>query len=190
MKVKIKLLSNAIFGSGKSIPGGEDISVLTDDHGFPYLRASTFKGILREELENLADWKINQKDNKITKDKLNELFGEAGAVDDGRESGGSLIFSDFTVPISIKARMNEENMTKEEITDCFTFVYTFTSLENGVAKKHSLRSCRYINKGMIFYGEIKCRNKDEKIVQEGLEAIKYIGTMKTRGFGEVEVSVV
>ena len=50
MKIKMELLSDAIFGNGMSVPGGEDISVLRDMYGFPYYKGSTFKGVFREEL--------------------------------------------------------------------------------------------------------------------------------------------
>ena len=40
MRVKIELLSDAIFGSGKSVPGGEDVSVLHDEYGFKILYLS------------------------------------------------------------------------------------------------------------------------------------------------------
>ena len=43
MKIKMELLSDAIFGNGMSVPGGEDISVLRDMYGFPYYKGSTFK---------------------------------------------------------------------------------------------------------------------------------------------------
>ena len=54
--VTMELCSDAIFGSGFSIPGGEDIAVCEDGAGFPYLKGSTFKGLLRESLENLMAW--------------------------------------------------------------------------------------------------------------------------------------
>ena len=56
MKIKMELLSDTIFGNGMSIPGGEDISVLSDENGFPYYKGGTFKGIFREELERFLDW--------------------------------------------------------------------------------------------------------------------------------------
>ena len=46
-KIRLELLSEAIFGSGFSVPGGEDIGVCTDARGYPYLKGSTFKGLLR-----------------------------------------------------------------------------------------------------------------------------------------------
>ncbi len=180
MKVKIELLSNTIFGSGKSIPGDEDIAVLTDSSGFPYLMASTFKGILREQIKNIIDWTGGE-------DITDILFGKGGeySADDGR-----LIFTDFTVSGGIKnAMLLQEGITAEKIKDCFTGLYTFTSLEDGIVKDGTLRSCRYIEKGNVFHGEIICPKEYRDIVKKGIKAIKYIGTMRTRGFGRVKVSV-
>ena len=56
MKIKMTLLSDTIFGNGESIPGGEDISVLYDENGFPFFKGGTFKGIFREELSRLLKW--------------------------------------------------------------------------------------------------------------------------------------
>ena len=56
MEVKMELLSDAIFGSGFSVPGGEDIAVCRDENGYPFLKGSTLKGLLRESLENIAAW--------------------------------------------------------------------------------------------------------------------------------------
>lgn len=56
LRVTMELLSDAILGSGFSIPGGEDIAVCRDTNGYPYLKGTTLKGLLRESLENLTDW--------------------------------------------------------------------------------------------------------------------------------------
>ncbi|WP_442951085.1 RAMP superfamily CRISPR-associated protein, partial [Oscillibacter sp.] len=47
LRVTMELLSDTIFGSGFSIPGGEDIAVCRDDADYPYLKGSTLKGLLR-----------------------------------------------------------------------------------------------------------------------------------------------
>ena len=56
MKIKMELISDAIFGNGASIPGGEDIAVLSDEYGFPYYKGGTFKGVFREELNRYLSW--------------------------------------------------------------------------------------------------------------------------------------
>ena len=54
--IEMTLQSDAVFGNGLSIPGGEDIATQMDDAGFPYLKGNTFKGMFREELINLLGW--------------------------------------------------------------------------------------------------------------------------------------
>ena len=39
--IQMHLESDAIFGNGVSIPGGEDIGIQTDTNGFPYMKGST-----------------------------------------------------------------------------------------------------------------------------------------------------
>ena len=72
LAVTMQLLSDAIFGSGYSIPGGEDIAVLRDDDGYPYIPGSAVKGLLRESMENLIDW--TGADPAV----LTEIFGQSG----------------------------------------------------------------------------------------------------------------
>lgn len=56
MEVEMELRSDAIFGSGYSVPAGEDIGVCRDAGGYPYLRGSTLKGLLRQSLTDLLAW--------------------------------------------------------------------------------------------------------------------------------------
>jgi hypothetical protein len=80
LRVTMELVSDAVFGSGFSVPGGEDIAVCTDGDGLPCLKGSTFKGLLRESLENWLCWTGG------TAETLNALMGESGrnGTDDGR----------------------------------------------------------------------------------------------------------
>ena len=80
MQVTMELKSDAILGSGFSVPGGEDVAVCRDEAGYPYLKGSTLKGLLRESLENWLAW--TGQDLSVA----NELLGESGwaGVADGR----------------------------------------------------------------------------------------------------------
>ena len=76
------------------------------------------------------------------------------------------------------------------IKESLTHIRTFTKIgEDGMVKDGSLRSCRCVNKGLFLYSEIKCRPEDESMVKEVLGLIKWIGTMRNRGFGKVKISV-
>lgn len=182
--IQMHLLSDAIFGNGMSMPGGEDICVQTDQDGFPYLKGSTIKGIFREELINYLSWQ--QKPEDEIRAAVRAMMGESGSdeLDDPRK----LNFSDLTVHPEVRRRILEEGgVTPQDIRSMFTYARTFTSLEDGVAREGSLRTARCIKKGLHFYGECTCHPEDQKTVEQVLGLIKGVGTMRTRGFGKVQI---
>lgn len=184
MNIRLELLSDTIFGSGMSIPGGEDIALLHDDDGFPYLKAATFKGILREEAENYLNWIQGNSSAPVPGKWLSSRFGKDGI--NPVNSLYSIFVSDFTLPCEIRKEVLHEYADPEDI---FTSLRTFTQLEDGIAKGGTLRVARCINKGFIFYGTITCHKEDEPLLTDILSCIKWIGSMRTRGFGHVKVSV-
>ena len=168
IKIQMELLSDTIFGSGFSTPGGEDIGVSTDEQGFPYLKGSTFKGLLRESAENLVAWT----DMDIS--YPSRLFGEEGwdsELDDHR--------------IQLTALSLAEK--PETVEDCFD-TRAFTQLEQGIAKEGTLHLASCIRKGLKFEGELYCHEEDAAFLEEALKAIHYVGTMRHRGFGSVQFS--
>lgn len=191
MKIRMQLMSDAIFGNGESIPGGEDISVLSDENGFPYYKGGTFKGIFREEMGNYLAWTLSgEKENKI-KVELERLLGTGG--DDNIYNTDKLVFSDFTLSDYVKGQMLAEIGTGQAcyVLDALSHVRTFTAMSpEGIVQEGTLRQCRCINKGLNFYSEIKCSQKDEQLVKDVLSMIKWIGTMRSRGFGKVKLTVV
>ncbi len=185
LAVHMKLESDAIFGNGMSVPGGEDISVQTDVQGFPFLKGSTFKGIFREELINYLAWE--KKTGEEAEAIVERLMGVSGSHD--LESPGKMIVSDLCLhPDLIKQIQEEEELSPREITEMFTYLRTFTSLEGGLAKEGSLRSARCIKKGLNFYGICVCQEEDAAMIKDVLGLIKWVGTMRSRGFGKVNVT--
>ena len=87
--LRMELLSDAIFGAGFSVPGGEDISVYTDEKGYPFFKASSLKGLLRESLANLLSWK------ELPSDHLDRLMGVEGW--EGTDDGSRLFLSNLTL---------------------------------------------------------------------------------------------
>lgn len=191
MKIRMQLMSDAIFGNGESIPGGEDISVLSDENGFPYYKGGTFKGIFREEMGNYLAWTLSgEKENKI-KAELERLLGTGG--DDNIYNTDKLVFSDFTLSDYVKGQMLAEIGTGQayNVLNALSHVRTFTAMSpEGIVQEGTLRQCRCINIGLNFYSEIKCSQKDEQLVEDVLSMIKWVGTMRSRGFGKVKLTVV
>lgn len=192
MKIRMQLLSDAIFGNGMSIPGGEDISVLCDENGFPYYKGGTFKGVFREALEQYLEWTAQDAGRiKVEKERL---LGRGG--EDIVSRRDKLVFSDFHLSAYVKQQIlaevgNEQDSRGDIIFHALTHQRTFTAVsEEGIAAKGSLRSCRCVNKGLNFYSKVECGQDDEELVAEVLSGIKWIGTMRNRGFGKIKLTVI
>ena len=59
-----------------------------------------------------------------------------------------------------------------------------------MASDGSLRMARCVNKGVCLYSEIECDEKDQILVENVLKMIKWVGTMRNRGFGKVQITVI
>lgn len=168
LQIKLELISDTIFGSGHSVPGGEDIAVCQDENGYPYLKGTTFKGLLRESMHDLLEWSSGPMDT------VEELLGKEGWT--GTAGGRRLHLTPLTL---------EEK--PEESETCYDH-RTFTSLENDVVKTGTLRSAVCVCRGQTFTGRIFCEEQDVSLVRESARGIKWLGTMRSRGFGHVKVT--
>lgn len=188
MKIKMELKSDTVFGNGSSIPGGEDISVLNDSYGFPYYKGGTFKGVFREELLRYLVW--TGEEEKQAEVQVNQLLGKSG--DDNLVDNGKLVFSDFFLSDTVKAYVLNEigRENSQAVLDSFTNLRAFTSIKEGMASDGSLRMARCVNKGVCLYSEIECDEKYQILVENVLKMIKWVGTMRNRGFGKVQITVI
>lgn len=184
----MELLSDTVFGNGMNVPGVEDISVLCDANGFPYYKGSTFKGEFREKMTRYMEW-IEQDENR-RKEIVGRILGwdRADDVLNKRKA----VFSDFVLSDYVKQQVIEEvGYNPELIRECFTNLRIFTEIEDtGIAKDGSLRMLRCVNKGLCFYSEISCEDEDVGLIKEVLSLIKWIGTMRNKGFGKIKLSVI
>ena len=186
MRIRMKLMSDTIFGNGMSVPGGEDISVLHDVQGFPYYRGSTFKGVFREMMIRYLEWDDVEKSQ--AKETVKELLGVSG---EDRMDNGKLVFSDFCIAENVRSRvLMEIGNDPAAVLNAFTHLRTFTAMgEDGTAKKGSLRTARCVNKGITLEAEITGGDRHKKLIGEVLPMIKWVGTMRARGFGKVQVEI-
>lgn len=169
-EISMELLSDAIFGSGYSIPGGEDIAVCQDEAGYPYVRGSTLKGLLREGAENILDW------SDLPAAALGAIFGEMGWS--GGEGARRLKLSDLTL-----------KDPPANPADCYES-RAFTSLsEAGVAETGTLRSAQCVRRGLVFTGVLVCAAEDVSLLKDSLACVKWAGSMRGKGFGRVRLSL-
>lgn len=165
LPVTLELLSDTIFGSGYSIPGGEDTAVCQNEQGYPYVKGSTWKGLLRESLEDLAAWGGTDPEN------VGILLGEedwSGLADSRR-----VRFTALTL-----------NSPPEDPEDC-RGLRAFTALENGTVKQGTLRTAACAQGGLTFSGHLECEAGDVPLLRDALRGVKWAGTHRSRGFGRV-----
>ena len=184
--LRMTLLSDTIFGNGMSVPGEEDIAVLTDAQGFPYYKGSTFKGVFREEMGRYLEWEGE------SSSLIGILFGEGKPGQDSPEvENRRLVFSDFKLSPFVREEIVQEiGNQPDQVIDCLTNMRAFTRIsEEGTADGGSLRYARCVNRGLIFYGTLGCAREDAEKVQEALKYVKWIGTLRNRGFGNVRMEI-
>lgn len=197
MKIKVELLSEAIFGSGVSVPGGEDTSVICDEYGFPYIKGTSLYGVFKEEMIHYLNWTMG--DEQKIQQEIKRLFEGESNTEFREKEGEKIKISDCELSEAVKKSVLEsvmedgdilarKQLEKQKILASMTGIRTFTAIKDGVAKEGSLRTVRYINRGLMFYGEIKCKKEDEELVANVLKCIKWMGTMRTRGFGSVLIT--
>ena len=144
------------------------------------------EGATPEFWKNLA--RENQLDFKAS--------GTTGKCIEGREFIIALPESFVEYKADDVVRLFTDSFHKRYGVECsaalhhmFTYTRDFTSLENGMAKEGSLRQCRCVKSGFHFYGTCVCDAQDAELVKEVLGLIKWVGTMRNRGFGEVSICV-
>ena len=181
MLVEIELLSEAVFGNGEATTSFVDMEILKDNNNIPYFKGKTFKGKLREEAEKISEYLLGNRET------VEELFGR----EDGEYS--KLKFSDCKIDKdilnNIEYGINKGEFSKNDVEKAFTDIRTFTSIdENGVTKQGSLRQCRVVKKGIKLYCTItydKLTNYERGLIACSISALRNIGTMESRGKGEV-----
>lgn len=186
MLVEIELLSEAVFGNGESTTSFVDMEILKDDNNIPYFKGKTFKGKLREEAEKISDYLLGNRE------AVEELFGR----EDGEYS--KLKFSDCKIDKdilnNIQYGINKGEYSKNDVEKAFTDIRTFTSIdESGVTKDGSLRQCRVVKKGIKLYCYInydKLTTEERGLLACSISALRNIGTMESRGKGEVVCKII
>lgn len=171
LHVRMDLLSDAIFGSGGSVPGGEDIALRLAPDGWPLLSGATLKGLLLESTEQMLCWTKAP----FPEQTLRELFGE------GNWHGFS------TRRRVLPGDLLPENRTGSPET--LFALRTFTQLEDGMVKDGSLRTAACLKEGASFCGILLCEEEDADLLQNALRGIKWAGMLRSRGFGRVRFTV-
>lgn len=180
LKVTMQLCSDAIFGSGNSTPGGEDIALRLDSEGRPFLSGATFKGLLRESVGDCLRWTGG--DPEV----LNALFGRESWS--GGDASPDLAGTPGDCADDQDRRLIFGDLRLAEGERDWEIPRIFTALEERVAKPGSLHTASCLRKGLKFRGELFCAQGDMELVRQGCAALKWAGLLRSRGFGRVKVT--
>lgn len=201
-ELTLELKSPCLIGSAEGFGTLIDSDIVFDELGIPYVPAKRIKGCLRDsaiqicqffELADIMAFDLS-KDNTENRYKLvTEIFGCPGS-----DKPASFYFSNLHIVgyDNIKSWLHfyrehyRDLVCPEVIINHFTEIRQQTAIdENGVAKKHSLRTIRVAVKGLIFRGSIDTEIDDEErvmLLSLAVANLRRIGTKRNRGFGRVE----
>jgi len=190
LKIEVNFLSSTLIGSGEGFAAVIDTDIVFDELGIPYIPGKRFKGCLRDSAEEV---KCMLERSGVKFDlKIEETFGKVGDKKSSPVYFPNLTIEDYETNkkwLSYLAQKDKKILTKDNIIKFFTELRQQTAIdeETGVAAKYSLRTCRIINRGHKFYGEINIEN--ENIIDTLALActnLRRMGTKRNRGLGEIE----
>lgn len=187
-QIKIILKSDTLVGLGEGYGAIIDSDIVIDEIGLPYIPSKRIKGIMLEsakELNRMLEFFDRQID-------INKIFGDKG------NNSGVLLLSNFYILeykntkewlkylTSKNGIVNKQNITKQ-----FTSIRYSTSIncETEIAKEHSLRTERVIDKNNVFSADVEFPKKYENDIALICQNMHRMGTKRTRGFGEIEVAL-
>ncbi|MBW2165009.1 MAG: hypothetical protein JRG74_02580 [Deltaproteobacteria bacterium] len=194
--LKIKLVSPALTASGEGFGAIIDTDIVFDEMGLPYIPAKRIKGCLLDSAREVKE--MFEKSEINCPLCIKKTFGDAGTKTSAPVYISNLYIKDYAknkewLNYFLKSDDYKAVLSKEKILKTFTHIRRQTAIgDKGVAKEHSLRTARVINKGICFFGDIKTANKDDDIINTLILAclnFRHMGTMRNKGFGEIKCSL-
>jgi hypothetical protein len=193
-KLKITLLSDTTPGRGDGVAGSVDVEVEHDDHGMPFLRGRSLKGLLVEEWANLR-FALGQAGVALTRweKAAAALFGRPGStLDDGAalHVGHARLPADLQQAIVTDLR--REKYQPADVLDALTDVRYQTAVDlTGKPADGTLRAMRVILRGTVFEATLRFSEKPSNdalaLLSACVHAVRRLGTARNRGRGCVEM---
>lgn len=177
----ITFLSDWHTGSGLGSGAKADAIVVKDEHNLPFLPGKTFKGLLKDAIEDMKDVQRSL----INVELVEKLFGKEN--EDKSTQAGDLFFSNATLP------ENEQAEISEELSEFLYRTMSSTTIdENGVAKEGSLRTME-VTVPLTLGGEISATDEfseDEKdLLRKAMLWTRSLGSNRNRGLGRCKIEL-
>jgi CRISPR/Cas system CSM-associated protein Csm3 (group 7 of RAMP superfamily) len=183
-RLKIKLESDTLIGSGMGLGTLIDTDVVFGNDGIPYIPSKRIKGTMRDAAKELQNCLGNPKD-------VDTVFGTSSKmgiiqVSDLYPTGYEENIKPWLAYLSTKSN----SINDKSIINFFTSIRRQTKIDTntGVAEEHSLRTSRVLKSGIEFEGKVTLLHNDSNflsIVCIAIANMRHIGTMRNRGFGTI-----
>lgn len=184
-KIVITLKSAATFGRGDGVAGLVDREIEHDEHGFPFLRGKTLKGLLAESASNIV-YALSKDDETSAWFKARKnLFGVGGR---GLEERGILHVGDAQLPEALRADILAEKWKPEDVLWSLTGIRRQTSInEHGAPDHATLRSMRVLLPEVTLEAKLSCTRALEpgeaQLLAAAVLDFRHAGTGRNRGRG-------
>lgn len=194
IKYKVEFFNEWHTGSGLSAGADVDDLVIKDKDGLPFIPGKTVKGLLRQALEEVVEFR-NEYDEKIEIiESTFGLFKEESADNEvqtdsdkkGRLIRGTIFCTNVTLSPDLA-----HNIKSTKTSEYLYRSVASTSIDkDGIAKEHSLRKIE-TTVPCVLYGEILDVHeslKDDLV--DALGYIKRLGVNRNRGLGRCRFNVI
>ncbi len=196
-QLKLTLKSPAVTASGEGYGAVIDSDVVYDELGVPYIPAKRIKGCLKDAAEDVKDM-LRLSEVPLALD-IEAVFGKPGSTGPAPARFSNLFVENYDnirqwLEYYIGKQMFSGAISREGVLSCFTQIRQQTAIGlDGVALDSSLRTCRAVEKGTVFFGDVFVEERGEPadsacedILVLACAAFRRMGTSRNRGFGEVE----
>lgn len=184
-QLRIELLSDLCVSDGGVYNSALDTDICYDRYGFPVIPARRIRGCLRECGLELCDW---GKDIPIR-----TLFGDKGADSNrARVRIGDAYPENYEELVrEVKASPGNLVFHPQNVLNHFSYVRTQTSLDygTGIADPTTLRTMRVANRGLVFLSDTEVEDGLFDALEACCKAFTHMGIGRTRGLGEVRVTL-
>ncbi len=188
--IKIKFVSDVLIGVGEGYGTIIDSDCVFDDFGLPYIPSKRLKGVLLESGQMLNEI---FKGIGLSTIPLDEIFGAVGGTEGNLRLNNFYLerYNDLVEWLTYLSDRHSNIVNKQRIMNIYSSLRYSTALDEktGIAKEHSLRVERVINRGNVFVGNVEFDEKYEEKIALICMNVRRIGTKRNRGLGEVEIKL-
>ena len=197
LQVMMVLKSPVLPGSGEGLGSLIDADIIYDNYGLPYFPARRFKGLLRESATEVKEMLELASIQYLLGVNVDDIFGSMGSQKEAPVVFRNLLLTDYSKIVDwLKWAFEEPDsiVSKDTVLDTFTEIrqQTAINLQHGTAEENSLRTVRVLKAGYTFTGSVEFNVAEDKLyalLALACANLKYIGSNRTRGLGEVACSL-